>query len=78
MTSADNVHSVHSAEPASWRNPLPPRVWEGPRGPELKNSRNWLVHIGWWYEPEARFVPITEAQPPITGSAHLVYVEVGD
>lgn len=35
-----------------------------------------MIHIGWWLEPEAEFVPIT-SELRITGSASPVYVESG-
>ena len=57
-------------------NELADRVWEGERRPmDAFNPAHYLVRIGWWYEPERRFVPITEPQPSITGSASPVYVE---
>ena len=52
-------------------------VWEGERIKiKLFNPDHLMVKIGWWYEPEKKFVPITETQPSITGSASPVYCEV--
>lgn len=54
------------------------RVWEGPRRKVREfNGDHWLVQVGWWLEPEARFVPIMD-ELVITGSAAPVYCEVGD
>lgn len=47
------------------------RVWEGPHR-TLGGLR--AIQIGWWLEPEARFVPHWEPLY-ITGSASPVYVE---
>lgn len=59
----------------------PDRVWEGPRRTVSYGGffghRYQLVQIGWWCEPEASFLPITEPLT-ITGSAVPVYCEAGD
>lgn len=54
-------------------------IWEGDRNKIGKfDPEHVLVQIGWWYEPEQQFVPVTEEQPQITGSASPVYCEDGD
>jgi len=54
------------------------RVWDGPRLRISKlNQEHSLVQLGWWLEPEARFVPIMD-KLTITGSASPVYAELSN
>lgn len=54
------------------------RVWDGPRTKVGKfNDDHWMVQLGWWLEPEAKFVPIMD-ELHITGSASPVYAEDAD